>query len=255
LELRNTAGGVPPRAVGIDGACVDEIAHNLLGGDCAEGNRHGLWVGCWLLVVACCALSVSGVVGFQELVNFEVARVQDTARRDLEKLKQELSLLKSRTGIPDSNVLTQVGKTVEVLKNLVDDDSLSEETRQAAQGTLQEHLAAQFEAAAAERQLGQLAAEQRYVSSFEAHLGLEGNPSHNATAVEARVQLHAWLGEQRLLRHLVNVVRVAGPDASIADLALLSEENLEELTAAMTHVEAGRLKGAVQTLRGEQIDT
>jgi hypothetical protein len=151
--------------------------------------------------------------------------------------------------------LYYLGKTVEVLKNLVDDDSLSEETRQAAQGTLQEHLAAQFEAAAAERQLGQLAAEQRYVSSFEAHLGLEGNPSHNATAVEARLQLHAWLGEQRLLRHLVNVVRVAGPDASIADLALLSEGNLEELTAAMTHVEAGRLKGAVQTLRGEQIDT
>ena len=166
-------------------------------------------------------------------------------RQQVEKLKKEIGTLRrGRSGTshqtfdPDSALLAPAAlqmDEVESLKKLAGDDSLTEDTRQAAQANLQDHLAAHFEVGFAERQLNRLATEQRLVS---------------AGLVSAEVQ--AWLGKQRIQRHTTAIVRVVGRDASMQDLKLLAEEDVEDLSGGMTRVEKLRFAAAIRALQSDE---
>ena len=68
------------------------------------------------------------------------------------------------------------------------------------------------------------------------------------TAFAERQALTDWLEKNRLLRHEDKLAKVAGPDIGLADLPFLSEEEIAQLAAAMTAVEARRFNEALQTL-------
>lgn len=174
-------------------------------------------------------------------------------QQQVKKLQGEVSMLTRKSGgsaqtsISDGDdallePATPQPDEVEVLKKLVADESLTEETRQAAQTSLNDHLAVQLEAASVERQLSRLATEQRQVSA-----GLVF-----AEETSARAQLQVWLAKQRLRRHAATIVRVVGRDAAPDDLRLLTEEDMEELCTEMTRVEKLRFAAAVQAMHNPE---
>ena len=64
------------------------------------------------------------------------------------------------------------------------------------------------------------------------------------TVAAARKSLAKWLEQNRLSRHELKFLEVVGPESAPQDLVLLSEEDMAELTAAMTNVEARRFEAA-----------
>jgi hypothetical protein len=66
--------------------------------------------------------------------------------------------------------------------------------------------------------LNSILAEQRYISSVQSTL--QGN-DHTAAAADARSELQAWLGKNRLHRHLKSIIDIVGRDATPEDLKLL----------------------------------
>ncbi len=183
-----------------------------------------------------------------------------TLHQQVEKLKKEVSMLKFQLGQTSDSGVDLVAPAppqldkLDSLKKLVDDASLTEETRAAAQASLQDHLAAQFEVSARERQqsrrdayLSDLVTEQRFVSSVQSTL--LGN-DHSAAAAQARAKLQTWLGTHRLYRHFQSITDVVGRDTAPEDLKLLTEEDVAELSGNMTQVEKLRFIAALQSLPG-----
>jgi hypothetical protein len=186
-------------------------------------------------------------------------------QQQVEKLKKEVVTLKRHTQVQVSSSDVSLSAPappqlheVDSLKKLVDDASLTDEIRGAAQANLQDHLTIQFEASARERKqtrrdayLSDLVTEQHYVSSVQSLLVTRDSPedSPSAEEVDARVKMLKWIVTARLRRHHANIVRIAGPDASPYDLTFLSEDNLEELSREMTHVENVRFTTALQDLQ------
>ena len=75
---------------------------------------------------------------------------------------------------------------------------------------------------------------------------------HFAQSFSSSGNLVGWLDSQRLLHHQDVVTKVTGKNAIVDDLSLLSEENVEEISCAMTHVEKMRFQAALEALRKGQ---
>ena len=158
------------------------------------------------------------------------------------------------------------------MKEIMADESLSEEVRESAKQSLEELVSTQLleskvltQAITAERMveaeqrersvaLSKLASEQRYNSQYLATMK-KGQESFKAslagpTAAAARDALVAWLMENRLMHHEKTVLDVAGQHAAIEDFVLLTEEDLAEIGSKMTRVEGLRFAAAVEGLKG-----
>ena len=65
--------------------------------------------------------------------------------------------------------------------------------------------------------------------------------------------LRAWLVANRLIHHETAILEVAGRYASVEDLGMLSEEDMQTISASMTPVESARFAAAaIRDDRGEK---
>jgi hypothetical protein len=175
------------------------------------------------------------------------------------KLAQAEAKLKSSAG--DSSVRADMemlatvdteapAKTqVDVMKDLAADESLSEEARESAKKTMALLVTTQI--AETNRTVEQAAtlSNLRSEEEFDGQLFKQLGGKNDGVATSARQDLLAWLGANRLLRYAEVFLRVAGKDAHSSDLVFLTEENIETIGEAMTHVEQLRLATALQALR------
>ncbi len=130
---------------------------------------------------------------------------------------------------------------VAAMKELVADESFSEETRESAQKALDELAVAQIDrekrAAGVEQTKAEaLLSEEESIAQLEA---------------ETKAEMMKWLASHRLARHAEAIAKVAGPDAAPSDLQFLTEDNIAEIGNAMTHIENMRLQAALQALSEE----
>jgi hypothetical protein len=141
------------------------------------------------------------------------------------------------------------------MKEVIADESLSEETRQAAQEKLEGLIATQLlqsqmmaDAFTTEKQaevqqqernmiLRNVAAEARFSSQYLATLQQTQAP---------RQTLVEWLHSNRLMHHEQSILDVAGEHTSVEDFEFLSEDDLAEITAKMTRVEGMRFSKALK---------
>lgn len=143
------------------------------------------------------------------------------------------------------------------MKEVIADESLSEETRQAAQEKLEGLIATQLlqsqmmaDAITTEKQaevqqrernviLRNVAAEARFSSQYLATLQQSQAP---------RQTLVEWLQSNRLMHHEQSILDVAGEHTSVEDFEFLNEDDLAEITAKMTRVEGLRFSKAMKKL-------
>ena len=143
------------------------------------------------------------------------------------------------------------------MKEIIANESLSEETRQAAQEKLEGLIATQLlqsqmmadaikketqnEAQQQERNviLRNVAAEARFSNQYLATL---------QQAQASRQTLVEWLQANRLMHHEQGILEIAGEHTSVEDLKFLNEDELAEITAKMTRVEGLRFSNGLKKL-------
>lgn len=145
-------------------------------------------------------------------------------------------------------------KQIQLLCQVIANESLSEETRRVARGKLEAHTAFQIRQGERSTRLRQLVAEKALEDDFRELAGSllpvrSAGDDALAPAIAARVEFRAWLGEQRLLRHEASFAHVLGRDLSVEDLLLLEPEDVAELGWEMTRVERRRFEAAVRELK------
>lgn len=225
----------------------------------------------------------------------KIQREKQSLQKEMKEAQSELQVLRTQVAAfnSSSSGILQLGddhadpqtaeaitepppatRPAQIMKQIMDDESLSEEVRGSAKQTLEELVSRQLlesktltqvesaermiEAEERERKvsLAKLAREQTFESQ---RLSTMRNAQQNfekslagPAAVAARQALVTWLMENRLLHHEKVILDVVGQHAAIGDLKLLSEEDLTEISAQMTRVEAQRFASAVeQELAGD----
>lgn len=191
----------------------------------------------------------------------------EAQRTEIKELKEQLASTRSSSGIPSSVLTTTTVDDVEVpavrdqndvLRAYVDDESLSEATREAAKASLTAQADSQIEqsqqvAVAMSRaaKLSDLTEERRFKGRYSQVItAAQANDGDMATAAAERAVYRAWLGTSRLLRHEVHMDKVLGRDVAMSDLKLLTQQDIDDLGAEMTRVEQARFAAAVQALQG-----
>ena len=127
----------------------------------------------------------------------------------------------------------------DTIKELAADESLSEETRESAQQALDKMASTQIARAAQEDGRSSTLQELEAETRFERRKA-------EAEAEAERSKLDQWLLRHRLTRHAEAFARVAGTDAAPSDLQFLTDEDIDEVGAAMTHIEKMRLQAALK---------
>ena len=145
----------------------------------------------------------------------------------------------------------------QIMKEVIANESLSEETRQAAQEKLEGLIATQLlqsqmmaDAIATEKQaemqqqerntiLRNVTAEARFSSQYVATLQQTRAP---------RQTLVEWLQSNRLMHHEQSILDIAGEHTSVEDLEYLNEDDLAEIAAKMTRIEGMRFSKALKKL-------
>jgi hypothetical protein len=158
----------------------------------------------------------------------------------------------------------------EIMKQIMADESLSEEVRQSAKQSLDEVVSRQLAESKAltqienaermvdteQRQrkitLAKLASEQRFNSEYLVTMKKAQETFKDSlagpTAAAARDALVIWLMENRLMHHEKTILDVTGQHAAVEDLEMLTEQDVAEISAKMTRVEALRFNSAMQAL-------
>eukprot|EP01043_Picozoa_sp_COSAG02_P025726 COSAG02_NODE_1456_length_12512_cov_17.368082_1_plen_364_part_00 len=146
-----------------------------------------------------------------------------------------------------------------VLRAFIGDETLDEETREAARSVLAAQTASQIEMLAVTtsrvNKITELNDERRFKDRYSSAIAaVQSNDDDMAMAATEWAAFRSWLGANRLLRHEAHMGKVLGRDVALADLKLLEQEDVDELSSEMTRVEQARFKAAVQTLQevGEQ---
>ena len=171
-------------------------------------------------------------------------------------LAVNVAAAQSGTGARYSNSAEHLAPTAppDVLRAFVCDDTLNEETREAARSVLAAHAASQIEIVAKNTartsNIAELNDERCFTERFSnAIAAVQSNDSDMATAAAEWAKFRAWLGATRLVRHEAHMGKVLGRDVALADMKLLEQEDIDELSSEMTRVEKARFKAAVQALQ------
>lgn len=133
-----------------------------------------------------------------------------------------------------------------IVKELVEDDMLSDEIRESAKKALDvlasskiQSLEAQFVTQTSLAQQDLEIARQRQAMVAEKRSEIEASATKEMTE---------WLAHHRLLRFVDVIARVAGPDSSPEDLQYLTESDVQEIGNEMTNIEKHRMQEALQAL-------
>ena len=148
------------------------------------------------------------------------------------------------------------------MKEVIADETLSEETRQAAKETLETLVGTQLlqskvvafaitaerkaEAQQRERNvvLANVAADARFSNQYAAT-----RKQAMATFDTEHESFVGWLRDNRLVHHEQSITDVAGTHTSLEDFGFLTEDDLTEISAKMTRVEGLRFAAAVSVLQ------
>merc|ERR1712072_1497686 len=80
---------------------------------------------------------------------------------------------------------------------------------------------------------------------------VESKKEDQETLLASQKEMKEWLRGHRLHDYAADVTRIAGENVVPSDLQYLTDENVEEIGGAMTHVEKMRFQAALQALREE----
>lgn len=195
----------------------------------------------------------------------------DAQRAEIEDLRNQLissgltpDTTQSRAGASDYNVAASTSTAAQapaappdVLRAFIGDETLDEGTREAARSVLAAQTASQIEMLAVTtsrvNKITELNDERRFKDRYSsAIVAVQSNDDDMTTAATEWSAFRSWLGANRLLRHEAHMGKALGRDAALADLKLLEQEDIDELSGEMTRVEQARFKVAVQTLQDSE---
>jgi hypothetical protein len=179
------------------------------------------------------------------------AEAKVTATLQTERGQADVEML----DVADARVPAPAKTQVDAMKDLAADESLSEDARESAKKALGMLVASQIigtEQTAMDNLRSHELKNLRSGAQFNDQLLNQNEMPTDSVAAAARRELLGWLRDNRLLRYAEVMTRVAGKDASSADLVYLTEEDIETVCGAMTNVEKTRLSAALQALRDKE---
>lgn len=166
-----------------------------------------------------------------------------------------IATTQSRAGADGSTITNPapVGPP-DVLRAFVDDETLDEETREAARSVIVAQATSQIDTmamvASRASKISELNDERRFKDRYSNALAaVQSNDADMVTAATEWAAFRTWLGTYRLLRHEAHMGKVLGRDAGLGDLKLLEQQDIDELSSEMTRVEQARFTAAVRALQ------
>ena len=140
-------------------------------------------------------------------------------------------------------------KKLDQLKVFIEDETLTEEYRNAAKKAVLEHAGVQIRSSKTEPARMLMRVEDVHFKQQMESVRLR-DIGASEVALAARSSLRQFLGDQRLIEHEDKFLQAGGRDLSAADLVHFRDEEIDVISSDMTFVEKKRLVDAIDSLKG-----
>ena len=197
--------------------------------------------------------------------NDELTEEINRLAADNKKIQSELVMAQQQAEAAGFDLATaaaaKLPQTTEELQlqQWVDDETLTTETREVAKQSMDTII--NLKLATAHGQLVaanklttiDLAKKKDTVLKHELEVVRTRHTGAFSQAMDARVKLRKWLGNQRLMNFEHTIVEVGGRDLSVEDLRYCREEDIDQMAVDMSFLEKRRFLEGIETLKSARV--